>query len=63
MENNQIENEGEAMSELVYIRRVLQEAQKEGLAIEVVWSALQAMRNPNITIQEAMQHGFSEWIK
>jgi hypothetical protein len=49
--------------ELAYIDDVLHEANQFRLATEVVWSALQAMKQPNITIQEAMQHGLSEWIK
>ena len=51
------------IDELAYINDVLTEASQYQLTAEVVWSALQAIKQPNITIQEAMQHGLSEWVK
>ena len=51
------------IDELAYINDVLTEASQYQLTAEVVWSALQAIKQPNVTIQEAMQHGLSEWVK
>jgi hypothetical protein len=52
------------VDELAFIDDALTEASQYRLTTEVVWSALQAMKQaPNITIQEAVHHGLSEWIK
>jgi hypothetical protein len=43
---------------------LLTHASEHGLDVEVVISALKAMKDdPNLTIQEAMHIGFFEWIK
>ena len=52
------------VNELTFINDTLTEASQYQLTTEVVWSALQAIKQaPNITIQEAIHHGLSEWIK
>lgn len=46
------------------IFNALSDAKEYGLQTEVVWSALKSMKeNPNLTIEEAITNGFSEWIK
>ena len=43
---------------------LLTHASEHGLDVEVVISALKAMKDdPNLTLQEAMHVGFFEWIK
>lgn len=51
-------------NELKYIENVLEWSQEYNMVPEVIWSALQAMKqDPSISIQEAMYHGYNEWIK
>ena len=43
---------------------LLTQAAEQGLDIEVIISALKAMKNDSsLTVQEAMYIGFFEWIK
>jgi hypothetical protein len=54
----------EPLSELNYIANVLEWSQEDNMVPEVIWSALQAMKqDPSISIQEAMLCGYNEWIK
>jgi hypothetical protein len=54
----------EPSNELKYIENVLKWSQEYNMVPEVIWSALQAMKqDPSISIQEAMYHGYNEWIK
>jgi hypothetical protein len=49
---------------LVSINRILEEADKEGLVPEVVTSALMLMKENNkLTVEDAIQLGYDEWIK
>lgn len=49
---------------LIVINRILEEAEKEGLVPEVVTSALMLMKENNeLTIEEAIQFGYDEWVK
>lgn len=46
------------------VRKYMAWAEEEGLAVEVVTWAMYAIRsNPEITISEAMYHGYNEWVK
>jgi hypothetical protein len=39
-------------------------AKEYNLEVEVVWSALQAMKaDPTQTVEEAIQEGLNEWMK
>ena len=52
------------MEELTTIHSVLSEAKEYGLETEVIWSALNSLKNnPTQTIVEAMENGINEWIK
>lgn len=52
----------EASKELDDIASALNEASKHGLEIEVIWSALQAMKEcPHYSIGQAMNAGLLEW--
>jgi hypothetical protein len=52
------------MDEIKAIHPILQEAKKYGLETEVIWSALNSLKNnPTQTIVEAMENGMNEWIK
>lgn len=58
------EDENEPLNELKYIANVLEWSQEYNMVPEVIWSALQAMKqDPSISIQEAMLYGYNEWIK
>lgn len=36
----------------------------EDLCVEILWSAMNALKqNPNLSIQEAIETGYGEWIK
>jgi hypothetical protein len=36
----------------------------EDLCVEILWSAMNALKqNPNLSIQEAIDMGYGEWIK
>jgi len=54
----------EIVQDLEYIHSLLDESAEYGLTTEVVFSALQAMKNdPKLTIAEAIQIGYDEWVK
>ncbi len=49
---------------LMLINRILEDSESEGLVTEVVLSALLAMKeNNDLSIEEAIQIGYDEWIK
>lgn len=51
-------------AELEAIAACLKESERYELQIEVIWSALGAMRDdPKISIEEAINRGLDEWIK
>ena len=46
------------------INESLKVAEKHGLQVEVVWSALLYMkRYPDATLSDAIEYGLSEWVK
>lgn len=46
------------------IQEFLNSALDQAVEVEVVYSALQAMKsNPQLTISQAMAHGYYEWVK
>lgn len=50
--------------ELENVHNALQEASKHNLQAEVVWSALQGLKNnPEWTVSEAISYGYYEWVK
>lgn len=50
--------------EVKYVGEVLEDATKHGLQAEVVRWALDYMKSdPTISIAEAMNYGYDEWIK
>ena len=50
--------------DLADIDNVLSEAREYKLETEVVWSALTAMKdNPNLSIKDAINIGYREWVK
>jgi len=52
------------VEDIHYIDSLLDEAAEFGLMSEVVLTALQSMKqNPNLTIQQAIQIGYDEWVK
>ena len=52
------------MDEIKAIHSILQEAKEYGLEAEVIWSALNSLKNnPTQTPIEAMENGMNEWIK
>lgn len=54
----------QVLKELKSIRYILDYAADWSLDTEVVWSALNAIKeNPSLTIEEAINIGASEWIK
>lgn len=60
---NNTKNSNEFPS-LVAINRILEDAGSEGLTTEVVTTALMLMKENNeLTIEEAIQLGYDEWIK
>jgi hypothetical protein len=53
-----------AVDELNSIGEVLSDSECEPLLPEIIWSALNFMKQvPNATISEAMNFGVGEWIK
>ena len=54
----------QTIEDLQYINSLLDEAAEYGLMSEVVFTALQSMKeNTSLTIQEAIQIGYNEWVK
>ena len=54
----------EEAEELTYINSVLGLVQEDGLLAEVVYAALTEMKeDPTLTPSEAIQFGYSEWVK
>lgn len=54
----------EIVHDLEYIQSLLDESAEYGLTSEVVFFALQSMKNnPNLTIAQAIQMGYDEWVK
>ncbi len=54
----------EEAEELTYINNVLGLVEEDGLLAEVVYAALTEMKeDPTLTPSEALQFGYSEWIK
>ena len=52
------------MAEFEAIHSILSKAKEYNLETEVVWSALNSLKNnPTQTIIEAMENGMNEWIK
>lgn len=52
------------MPDLDFINICLNKASDYNLEAEVIWAALQAMKqDPSLSINEAMQAGMDEWIK
>lgn len=55
---------GKSLNEWEAIDHALKGASEFDLQVEVVWYALKAMKeNPRLTIEEAMDIGFNEWVK
>ena len=55
-------NSQNSVNELSGISTILKEAYSNGLAIEVIYFALKAMKsNPSLTVVEAMICGCDEW--
>ena len=55
---------GEIIEELQTVKNLLLKASEYGMQPEVVTWALQNMKeNPNLSIGDAMEIGYSEWIK
>ena len=54
----------EPTKELGIVHAFLVDARKYGLVSEVVYFALKYMQeNPGCSIEDAMNHGYYEWIK
>jgi len=54
----------EIVQDMEYIQSLLDESAEFGLISEVVFFALQAMKNnPKLTIAQAIQIGYNEWVK
>lgn len=52
------------MQDIETIRKVLDSAQIYGLQVEIVYSALLAIKErPDLSIQDAISFGYYEWIK
>ena len=46
------------------IDQLLQSSRKQGLLVEVVtWSLKEMKNNPRLSIEEALNIGFFEWVK
>lgn len=59
-----INDDYDSERDLDNIHRILRQANSCNLTTEVVWSALIVMRNnPDITILQAMETAYHEWIK
>ncbi len=57
-------DETSALDELDAISEVLADSECEPLLPEIMWSALNFMKQvPNATIQESINFGVGEWIK
>jgi hypothetical protein len=55
---------GSAAEDVRYVSGVLEATKESGLEAEVITWALYAMRrDPKLTLAEAMQEGFDEWVK
>ncbi len=58
------EDVGYYSAQFCALDELLEEAEAHSLEIEVLYSALQAMKdNPSLTPVEAMQQGVGEWVK
>ena len=57
-----VEAQREFTDDIRTVYNKLQDAAEHGLQAEVVSSALRAMRDNYLSIQEAMQIGYEEWI-
>jgi hypothetical protein len=54
----------EMLHEMAYVDSLLDESADYNLITEVVCSALDAMKNnPQLTIAEAIQIGYNQWVK
>jgi hypothetical protein len=54
----------ESQKELEAISNTIDYADSEGLLPEVIWSAMHALKeSPELSIQEALREGESEWKK
>jgi len=54
----------ETIKELSYVDHLLKLAEYHNLEAEVVVFALKAMKNnPSLTIEEAIDAGYEEWVK
>ena len=54
----------EAIKELSYVDHLLKLAEVHNLEVEVVVFALKSMKeNPSLTIEQAMDIGYEEWVK
>ena len=52
------------MEELEYVKYVLHSAKIYGLEAEVMYTALSSMKeDPDMSIMQALDYGFIEWIK
>ena len=55
---------GKSLDEFEAIQNALKGASEFNLEVEVVWYALKYMKeNPRLTIEEAINLGFKEWVK
>lgn len=55
---------GKSLDEFEAIQNALKGASEFDLQVEVVWYALKAIKeNPRLTIEEAIEIGFKEWVK
>ena len=55
---------GKTINEFEAIQTALKGASEFDLQVEVVWYALKAMKeNSRLSIEEAIEEGFKEWIK
>lgn len=46
------------------IQQLIELSDEYGLTTEVVYSALQYMKeDPTLSIEEAITHGYNEWVK
>ena len=66
IEDNELEAEeqSETGKDVQYIARVLKEAHKFGVEAEVVsWALFGLKGNPAMTVREAIDYGYMEWVK
>lgn len=50
--------------EFASILKAIKDVKKYQMVCEIIWSALYAMKeNPSLTIPQAMDIGYNEWIK